>query len=51
MAKVALLLIVGIFAVYYFPDSRLMLLDATEPLVYQSSNRVPWKRWSASGGM
>ncbi len=33
MAKVALLLIVGIFAVYYFPDSRLMLLDATEPLV------------------
>ena len=33
MAKVSLLLIVGIFAVYYFPESRLMLLDATEPLV------------------
>ena len=33
MVKVSLLLIVGIFAVYYFPDSRLMLLDATEPLV------------------
>ena len=33
MGKVLLLLVLGIVTMYYFPDSRQILLDAAEPLV------------------
>jgi len=33
VGKVLLLLVLGIVTMYYFPDSRQILLDAAEPLV------------------
>ena len=40
MGRLILLIILGISAAYYFPDSRQMLLDAAEPVM------VPIIRWN-----
>lgn len=39
MGRLFLLIVLGISAAYYFPDSRQMLLEASEPV------RVPVVRW------
>ena len=45
MTRLILLILLGLVATYYFPDSRQMLLDATEPIV------VPAVRWAAKEEM
>jgi len=40
MSRLILLILLGFSAAYYFPDSRQMLLEASEPI------RVPIVRWS-----
>ena len=45
MKRVALLVVLGVLVWYYFPDSRMMLLDFAEPVL------VPLQRWSAEEEM
>lgn len=45
MGRLILLIILGITAAYYFPDSRHMLLDAAEPIL------VPVVKWSTKEEM
>ena len=45
MGRLILLIVLGLSATYYFPDSRQMLLDAAEPLM------VPVVRWTTKEEM
>ena len=45
MGRLILLIVLGISAVYYFPDSRQMLLEASEPIM------VPIVRWTTKEEM
>lgn len=45
MKRLALLVVLGVLVWYYFPDSRMMLLDFAEPVL------VPLQRWSAEEEM
>lgn len=45
MTRLLLLILLGLVATYYFPDSRQMLMDFADPIV------VPAVRWSAQEEM
>ncbi len=45
MKRLALLVILGVLVWYYFPDSRMLLLDFAKPVL------VPLQRWGAEEEM
>lgn len=45
MGRLILLIVLGLSAVYYFPDSRQMLMEASEPIM------VPIVRWTTKEEM
>ena len=45
MTRLALLIVLALVTWYYFPETRVILMDVTEPIV------VPFIRWSAQDEM
>ncbi len=45
MARLVLMLVLGLVTAFYFPDSRAGMMDIAEPVI------VPVVRWSTSGEM
>ncbi|HIF21617.1 MAG TPA: hypothetical protein EYQ27_06815 [Gemmatimonadetes bacterium] len=45
MARLVLMVVLGLVAAFYFPDSRAVMMDIAEPVI------VPVERWSTSAEM
>lgn len=45
MARLVLMVVLGLVAAFYFPDSRAVMMDIAEPVI------VPVARWSTSAEM
>jgi hypothetical protein len=45
VARLALIVVLGLVAAFYFPDSRAVMMDIAEPVI------VPVARWSTSAEM